>query len=42
MAGRARAEQKEEGDSGAELAGDAGIGAGTAKASSVGTSRLED
>ena len=36
LAGRARAEQKEERDSGAELAGDAGIGAGTAKASGVG------
>ena len=36
MAGRARAEQKEEGDSGAELAGDVGIGEGAAKVSGVG------
>ena len=36
VAGSVRPEQKEEGDSGAELAGDAGIGAGTAKVSDVG------
>ena len=36
MAGRVRPEQEEEGDSGAELAGDAGIGAGAAKVSGVG------
>ena len=36
MAGGARAEQKEEGDSGAELTGDAGLGAGAAKVSTVG------